>query len=157
MNFKKGNLSPDLGLNAPQFPGQQVKGLGIDQIRTLIKKQIRMKGFSFNVVTGSSTQNIQLSGTARILMGIVFLPRTAPVPPLPGGAPLTGFSQIASISFKVNNEIIIENADPNFLSTQFMNDEYYYIPRPLSGTDEITLQFTNPLLAETCNVLFYYI
>lgn len=150
MNFKKGNL-PDLGLNAPQFPGQQVKGMSIDQIRTLIKKQIRMKGFSFNVSTGSSTQNIQLSGTARILMGIVFLPRNS------AGSPLTGFSQIASVSFKVNNEIIIENADPNFLSQQLMNDEYYYIPRPLSGTDEITLQFTNPLFSEVCNVLFYYI
>ena len=150
MNFKKGNI-PDLGLNAPQFPGQQVKGMNIDQIRTLIKKQIRMKGFSFNVATGSSTQNIQLSGTARILMGIVFLPRTS------AGSPLTGFSNIGSVSFKVNNEIIIENADPNFLTSQLMNDEYYYIPRPLSGTDEITLQFTNPLLAEVCNVLFYYI
>ena len=151
MNFKKGNLSPDLGVNAPQFPGQQVKGLSIDQVRTLIKKQIRMKGFSFNVATGNTTQNIQLSGTARILMGIVFIPRTA------GGAPLTGFTNIASLSFKVNNEIIIENADPNFLTTQLMNDEYYYLPRPLSGTDEITLQFTNPLASEVCNVLFYYI
>jgi len=152
MNFKKGNLNPDLGLNAPQFPGQQVKGLSIDQVRTLIKKQIRMKGFSFNVVTGQSTQNIQLSGTARILMGLVFIPRTAL-----GGAPVTGFSNIGSVSFKVNNEIIIENADPNFLTTLLMNDEYYYLPRPLSGTDEITLQFTNPLGAEVCNVLFYYI
>jgi hypothetical protein len=151
MNFKKGNLSPDLGLNAPQFPGQQVKGMSIDQIRTLIKKQIRMKGFSFNVVTGNTTQNIQLSGTARILMGLVFVPRDIT------GAPANGFSQIGSVSFKVNNEIIIENADPNFLTTLLMNDEYYYLPRPLSGTDEITLSFTNPLVAEVCNVLFYYI
>jgi hypothetical protein len=151
MNFKKGNLNPDLAINAPQFPGQQVKGLSIDQVRTLIKKQIRMKGFSFNVVTGSSTQNIQLSGTARILMGLVFVPREIT------GVPVTGFSQIGSVSFKVNNEIIIENADPNFLTTLLMNDEYYYLPRPLSGTDEITLQFTNPLAAEVCNVLFYYI
>lgn len=152
MNFKKGNLNPDaLSINAPQFPGQQVKGLSIDQVRTLIKKQIRMKGFSFNVATGSSTQNIQLSGTARILMGLVFVPRTV------AGVPVTGFANIGSVSFKVNNEIIIENADPNFLTTLLMNDEYYYIPRPLSGTDEITLQFTNPLLAEVCNVLFYYI
>ena len=151
MNFKKGNLNPDLAINAPQFPGQQVKGLSIDQVRTLIKKQIRMKGFSFNVVTGSSTQNIQLSGTARILMGLVFVPREIT------GVPVTGFSQIGSVSFKVNNEIIIENADPNFLTTLLMNDEYYYVPRPLSGTDEITLSFTNPLVAEVCNVLFYYI
>jgi hypothetical protein len=151
MNFKKGNLNPDLGLNAPQFPGQQVKGLSIDQIRTLIKKQIRMKGFSFNVATGQTTQNIQLSGTARILMGIVFVPRDAT------GVPVTGFNQINSVSFKVNNEIIIENADPNFLTTLLMQDEYYYLPRPLSGTDEITISFTNFGFVEVCNVLFYYI
>lgn len=84
-------------------------------------------------------------------MGIVFVPRTV------AGVPVTGFSQIGSVSFKVNNEIIIENADPNFLTTLLMNDEYYYLPRPLSGTDEITLSFTNPLVAEVCNVLFYYI
>ena len=32
----------DLGINAPQFPGQQVKGMSIDQIRTLINIPYRI-------------------------------------------------------------------------------------------------------------------
>jgi hypothetical protein len=44
------------GLNAPQFPGQQVKGMTIEQIRTLVKKQNRIKGYNFSVATG--TQNL---------------------------------------------------------------------------------------------------
>jgi hypothetical protein len=47
------------GLNAPQFPGQQVKGMTIEQIRTLVKKQNRIKGYNFSVATG--TQNFQFT------------------------------------------------------------------------------------------------
>lgn len=62
-----------MGLNAPQFPGQQVKGLTIDQIRTQVKKQNRIKGYNFSVTTGTTNFNIQLSGTARILLGLVLM------------------------------------------------------------------------------------
>jgi hypothetical protein len=145
----------DLGINAPQFPGQQVKGMSIDQIRTLIKKQRRIKGYSFTVPSGQSTQNIQLSGTARILLGIAMLPqfRTAV-----NTTPLTvGFQNITEITLKINNEIVIENLHPNFLSNFLNDDEYNYLPRPLSGTDQIILVFNNPNLTENVNIAFYYI
>lgn len=138
-----------MGLNAPQFPGQQVKGLTIDQIRTQVKKQNRIKGYNFSVTTGTTNFNIQLSGTARILLGLVLMNRSL--------VPANGFVSIATISLKVNNEIVIENVDPNFLTQFLMNDEYYYLPRPLSGTDEITITFTNPGATENCNIAFYYI
>lgn len=145
----------DLGLNAPQFPGQQVKGMSIDQIRTLIKKQRRIKGFSYSVPSGQSSQNIQLSGTARILLGIALLPAYTDTV---NDTPYTvGFQNINQVTLKVNNEIVIENLHPNFLSNFLNDDEYNYIPRPLSGTDEIVLVFNNPNLTEICNVAFYYI
>ena len=134
------------GITAPQFPGQQIKNLSIEDVRTLIKKQRRTKGFVFSVTSGSSTFNLQLSGTARILLGIAFL-----------GTSGANFTNITSCQFKVNNEIIIESTSPNFFTSLLTQNEYYDIPRPLSGTDEITLQFTNPLATEVCNVLFYYI
>jgi hypothetical protein len=140
-----------IGLNAPQFPGQQVKGMNIEQIRTLIKKQNRIKGYSFSVVSGTNNFNLQLSGTARILLGLALIPRTLT------GAPLTGFQTINTVSLKVNNEIVIENLDPNFLAQFFQNDEYYYLPRPLSGTDEITITFTNPGATELASLAIYYI
>jgi len=145
----------DLGLNAPQFPGQQVKNMSIEQVRTLIKKQRRIKGYNFTVASGQSSQNIQLSGTARILLGIALLPNyvlatnTTPA--------ITGFINITQVTLKVNNEIVIENIHPNFLGNFLNDDEYCYIPRPLSGTDEIILTFNNTGLTEICNVVFYYI
>lgn len=140
------------GLNAPQFPGQQVKGMSIEQIRTLIKKQNRIKGYNFSVTTGTSNFNLQLSGTARILLGLALVPRT-----VNAAIGTDGFTQITGVTLKVNNEIIIENVDPNFLSNFFQQDEYYYLPRPLSGTDEITLTFTNPGATEQASLAIYYI
>lgn len=140
------------GLNAPQFPGQQVKGLSIEQIRTLVKKQNRIKGYNFTAATGTTSFNLQLSGTARILLGLSLVPRLAGTQ-----VATTGFQDITGVTFKVNNEIIIESVDPNFLGNFFNTDEYYYIPRPLSGTDEITISFTNPGAAEIVSLAIYYI
>lgn len=140
------------GLNAPQFPGQQVKGLSVDNIRTLIKKQNRIKGFNFSVATGTQSFNLQLSGSARIMLGLCLIPREI------GTTVATrGFQHITGVSFKVNNEIIIENLDPNFLGNFFNTDEYYYLPRPLSGTDEITITFTNPGATELTSLAIYFI
>lgn len=156
------NFSPSMGLNAPQFPGQQVKNISIDQVRELIKKQRRIKGYSFNVPSGQSTQNIQLSGTARILLGLALLPTAIfsedPVSPSENRYPyITGFRNITQVTLKVNNEIVIENLHPDFLTNFLNSDEYNYLPRPLSGTDEIQLVFNNPSVTETCSVAFYYI
>ena len=140
------------GLNAPQFPGQQVKGLSIEQIRTLVKKQNRIKGYNFTAATGTTSFNLQLSGTARILLGLSLVPRLAG-----SDVAVQGFQDITGVTFKVNNEIIIESVDPNFLGNFFNTDEYYYIPRPLSGTDEITISFTNPGAAEIVSLAIYYI
>lgn len=140
------------GLNAPQFPGQQVKGMSIEQIRTLVKKQNRIKGYNFSVATGTQNFNLQLSGTARILLGLSLIPRAVGT-----DVAITGFQDVTGVTFKVNNEIIIENLDPNFLGNFFNNDEYYYLPRPLSGTDEITISFTNPGATELVSLAIYYI
>lgn len=140
------------GLNAPQFPGQQVKGMTIEQIRTLVKKQNRIKGYNFSVATGTQNFNLQLSGTARILLGMSLIPRA-----VGSDVAITGFQAVTGVTFKVNNEIVIENLDPNFLGNFFNTDEYYYLPRPLSGTDEITISFTNPGATELVSLAIYYI
>jgi hypothetical protein len=133
----------NLGLNAPQFPGTQT-GLKIDQVRDLIKKQRRVKGYTFNVANGQTQQNLQLSGT---------------LIPIAAGTDtyIQGFQRISQISFKVNNEIIIESLHPNFLTNYSNDEEFCPIPRPLSGTDEITISFTNPGATEICAIAVYYI
>ena len=134
------------GISAPQFPGQQIKNLSIEDVRTLIKKQRRTKGFTFSVPSGQSTFNLSLSGTARILLGLAFLGS--------GGAT---FANITSCQFKVNNEIIVESTSPNFFTSLLTENEYYDLPRPLSGTDEIILSFQNGGAVEVLDCVIYYI
>jgi hypothetical protein len=142
-----------LGLNAPQFPGMQTgKMKSVDEVRDLIKKQRRVKGFTFSVPNGQSQQNLQISGTARILLGIQLLPVA------PGtDTYIQGFQTISNVSFKVNNEIIIESLHPNFVTNYANDEEFMPIPRPLSGTDEITISFTNSGATEVCAIAIYYI
>jgi len=144
-------------INAPNFPGQQLGGASIENVRALIKRQKRLKGFSFTAPVGSSSFNIDLSGTARILLGMAMY-GTGVSPEVAQATCCIPFTQITTLQFKVNQEIVIDQLDPNFLSFNFNNNEYYYIPRPLSGTDEITLTFTNTgTVAETCRIVIYYI
>jgi hypothetical protein len=141
------------GLNAPQFPGLQTGKLKtVEQVRDLIKKQRRLKGYTFNVPNGQSQQNLQLSGTARVLLGIQLIPIA------PGTDTfIQGFQNISEVSFKVNNEIIIESLSPQFLTNYSNDEEYCDIPRPLSGTDQITISFTNSGATEKCAIAVYYI
>lgn len=143
-------------INAPQFPGQQLGKMSIEQVRSVIKRQKRIKGYTFNVPTGGGSFNLDLSGTARILLGIAMY---GIVDSEVGARPscCIPFTQISTVQFKVNNEIVVDTLNPNFLSFGFNTNEYYYLPRPLSGRDELTLSFLNPGLTETVNVVLYYI
>jgi len=155
--MKNDNFNEEMHyLNAPQFPGMQIPGKTIEQVRSIIKRQKRLKGYSFTAPVGSSSFNLDLSGTARILLGVAMY--GVPKPGDPAANCCTSFLSIESVQFSVNNEIVIDTLDPNFLSFGFNNNEYYYIPRPLSGTDQLTMKFENTgLNAEVCKVVLYYI
>jgi len=149
-------------LNAPQFPGQ-IKGPGgkmipsIDEVRKLIRRQKRVKGFSFSAPVGNSSFNIQLSGTARLWLGWVMFGLDESDEPETKLC-CTTFTQISQVQLMINNEIVVDQLDPNFMAFGLMDEEYYFIPRPLSGTDEITVKFTNTgINTETCRLAVYYI
>lgn len=151
--MKQDNFNDEMNfINAPQFPGQQLGNATIEQIRGVIKRQKRLKGYVHTATVGTSEINLDLSGTARILLGIAFFKVT-------GGAPFVApFDKIQSVQFTVNNEIVIDQLNPNFLAQYFNTNEYYYIPRPLSGTDQLTLKFlNNGAEAETVQIVIYYI
>lgn len=142
------NLKEEMNfINTPQFPGQQIGDRSIEQIRGIIKKQKRIRGYNFTVPTGASSFDLDLSGTARILLGIALITRDAEF-----------FQDITSVQFKVNNEIVIDQVAPNFLTRYFNNQEYYFIPRPLSGRDQLTISFqNNGGNTEICDLVLYYI
>lgn len=156
--MKNDNFSDEMNfLNAPNFPGQQLGKVSIEQVRSLIKRQKRIKGYNFQVDTGTTSFNLDLSGTARILLGIAMFGEVESEVARGKATCCIPFTEIETVQFKVNNEIVVDTLNPNFLSFGFNTNEYYYLPRPLSGTDELTLTFTNPGLVENVFVVLYYI
>jgi hypothetical protein len=154
------NFSEEMNfINTPQFPGQQLKKTSIDNIRAIIKRQKRIKGYAFTAPIGTSSFNLDLSGTARILLGLAIFGETSgEVEPTVPATCCIPFTEITSMQFKVNNEIVVDTLNPNFLSFAFNDNEYYYLPRPLSGTDQLTMTFQNTgTQSETVNVVIYYI
>jgi len=143
--------SPKGVVRTPQFPGIQ-SGKGdvaakIDAVRAFIKQQKRAKGFLFGISIGSGNKlNIDLSGSARMLLGWAILFDTDAAP---GDIPL-------NITLKVNNEEIVEEVNPLFFSPDFMDDEYYFFPRPLSGTDSITM-LAEGVADINMKIVFYYL
>ena len=138
------NVTP---LGAPTFPGVQ-GGKTVDEVRAYIKQQARLKGYQHTVDTGTTPFNIQLSGTARHLLGLAL--QLDPAQLAAGTTP-------DSVTLTINNEVVVATVKPEFLSFQFTDEEFYHIPRPLDGTDEIVLSYTNSNAAQTVNVVFYYL
>jgi hypothetical protein len=157
------NFNDEMGMiGNPQFMGQQLGSINIDKVRAFIKKQKRLKGFEFAVTTGTSSFDLNLSGTARMLLGLAILPANSfivdPLTPeriveyCPCG------SVGINVQFTVNNEIVIDTLDVNFLGSKLTTNEYYYVPRPLSGTDVLTMKFTNVSnRAQNLRFVLYYL
>jgi len=132
-------------VKTPQFPGVS-PGMSIEQVQKVIRNQKRLKGFQFDLSAGAdNTFDIALSGTARLFLGYALDTRPDFTP---ADIPL-------SHTITVNNEIVIEKVQPSFLSSSFMDDEYYFIPRPLSGQDTITIQFNAPADFTVFLVVYY--
>lgn len=112
------------GINTPQF--MAADGLNIEAVRNLIKRQKRAKGFDFPMFSNETiTYNVNLSGTARIFLGFA----------------LEKYSGVDALAFslQINNELMIDSVLPVFFGSTYMDDEYYFFPRPLSGTDSINV------------------
>jgi len=152
------NLNEEMGfIGNPVFMGQQFGKIPIEQIRSLIKRQKRIKGYSFIAPAGNSQFNLDLTGTAKIFLGIALFQKDAVEEDLRPEC-CTQFYEINTVQLQINNEIVIDQVNPNFLTNFFNNNEYYYLPRPLSGTDEIIIKFNNSGAAvEGVEVVVYYI
>jgi len=133
------NKNPNAVVRTPQFPGGQF-GADIAKVREIIKKQKRIKGFQFSLTIGDNPDlNIDISGTAKIMLGIVLFNNK--------GITADPASDASKVTFRVNNEIIIDSVHSALLGNEYMDDEYYFIPRPLSGQDDIKITF-NGVLAD---------
>lgn len=123
------------------FPGTNYGG-SIQQVKELIQRQKRSKGFSLPIAVGGNSFQVTLSGNSRMLLGFSFLTCT------PGD----------TVKLKINQEIICDNTPVSCLSLQgkSQQDEYFLFPRPLSGQDEIIIDY-NGVGAITNQLIFYYL
>lgn len=137
-------------VNAPQFPGMQT-GLSIEQVRSWIKRQKRYAGFRIPLGTGGNpdvTLDIP-GGNARIWLGW----SVSVINPTPGiPAPID-----PDINLLINTELVITRANYRFFAQENMDEDYYYFPRPLSGTDKIKVNALNNGAAGTLLIKVAYI
>ena len=102
----------------------------------------KVKGFEFDLPVGISKFSIDLSGTARQLLGIKFIKPT---------------NTSLKSTLTINNDVIWRDTFVNLLSTDnVVPQEFFVYLRALSGQDTIDLGF-EAVTAEIARVNFYYI
>lgn len=127
---------------SPQFPGAQ-SGASQASIQEFIRNQARVKGFRFSGGIGTQDFSLQISGTAKFLLGIQF-----------------NQSFDADITLKINNEIIYQDVPVialNPFSNPRSNKDWFAVDRPLSGSDEIILSINSFVAYTNTRFTTYYI
>lgn len=128
-------------------PGEQM-GFTVEEVRNFIKRQKRCKGQSYELSAGTNDDlTVQLPGTARVLLGFAFYITKLGEAVEPDGL----------VSLQVNNEKVLENVFVTFFGPDFTDEEYYFIPRPLSGQDDIKFTVTGVVDQYQLNVIYYYL
>jgi len=128
-------------------PGDQL-GLSAQQVRNFIARSKRAKGIIQSLAVGDSGDiPLQLPGTAKLFLGFAFQ-QTA----LASASDLTG-----ELSLTINNDLLINNTHVAFFGSGFTDEEYYFIPYPLSGKDDIKFTINSVLTLYTAHIIVYYI
>lgn len=124
-------------------PGDRM-GLDSAQVQELIRSAKRVKGQSYDLSVGDNENlSVQLPGTSYVLLGFVF-----------------GFSissPTGNGTLTINNEIVLDSCNVNFFGSDYTDEEYYFIPRPLSGQDDIKFSVNDVLATYTLHVNYYYL
>jgi len=138
-------IPPLTGGDTDVRPGKRL-GLSVEQVRELIKREKRMKGEQFPLSTGDNKSlTVTLPGTAYMLLGFAF-----------------SFDKItASVdglcSLKINNDTVVDEVFVEFFGKDYTDEEYYFVPRPLSGQDDIKFNVNEVTATYELNVILYYL
>ncbi len=145
-NKAKHKLEPP-GIDINTYPGKRL-GLTPEQVQDFIKRQKRCLGKSFELVTGANDNlEINLPGTAYMLLGWA-IEETA----LGAGNTANG-----DLKVRLNNEVMVEGVHWEFFGKDFTDEEYYFIPRPLSGQDSFSFAINGVTDTWTAKIIFYYL
>lgn len=125
-------------------------GFSIGELRDFIKLQKRCKGYDIQTTVNTTTyEKLVISGNAKILLGFNLSTKIADIANLSSH----------SATLTVNNETIFENINLQFLNPNYnwKEQEYFPFPRPLSGSDDVTLAIKSGASADLVFVELYYI
>lgn len=141
-----------------QLPGAALGVQSMKQVHEFNTQQIRRRGFFFRAAIGMNTFNIQLSGNANFLCGILIFDET--------GEPQN------NLTLTINNDQRIEQVSCSSLCRIWerpaglpedhtfginpYDEEFFPVPTLLSGQDAITLEY-NCTVGTNLFVTFYYI
>jgi len=142
--------------NRQTVPGAALGVENMGQVHDFNLKQLRRRGFFTRTVVGQNNINIQLSGTAKLLCGILVFDDS--------GDPRN------VLSLTINNDTRIEQVSNSSLTRIFVNgtpgpatfgvgpycEEYFPVPALLSGNDSITVEY-NAITGSNLYLTFYYI
>lgn len=129
-------------------PGDRM-GLDTEQVRQYIKRQKKCKGELFSLDTGDNPGlQVNLAGSARIWLGFALQ-----VTEFTGGTS----DPKGNLTVMINNEKVIDDVFIEFFSSGFTDEEYYFMPRPLSGRDDIEFIVNGVEAKYTLNVINYYL
>jgi hypothetical protein len=138
-NFFRGQTPSTNANNA----GTQMQELAA--IQNITNKQKRTRGYVFNCAIGTNSFDIAISGTARVLLGFSLMNNLNEQTNIVGD----GFSLF------VNNEQIVENVNPNFFNGFFKIEEFTYFPRPLNGSDKVTVRVDTAAVSNISMTIYY--
>jgi hypothetical protein len=127
----------DLGF--PNFPGQQ-HGASIEQVREFNKNMVRRLGKRLSGGTSQVTTQINLSGTAKFLLGLAFLNEFG-----------------ALVTLTINNEVVFSNVDAGFFTLGKTEQDYYAVNRPLSGQDDVQITIQGDAAYTNQPIVFYFL
>ena len=129
------------------FPGTQL-GYDIGQMRDFVKVQKRSKGFNIQTVAGGTIDvPLKISGDGKFFLGLNLTSAVA--------------STMFNHSFKLmfNEEQLFANCNGKYLTPELNPNkdmEFFPYPRPMSGSDTVTLSVTS-VIAEVIFLNTYYI
>lgn len=149
-NFKNKNIAGKVVASSAYnktntaYPGQNL-GMSLDQVKNLVENAEKVTGTSFTTSLGTSTPNVQLPSTAKLIKGFSFAGTIDPAD---------------TFDLLINEERAISQGSVQafFASTSKPSlKNYYDFMRPVASATAITINFNTTVAGNRVVIHFVYV
>ena len=111
------------------YPGQNM-GLSLDQVKNLVDNAKKVQGVTFISIAGTTTPNVQLPATAKMIKGFVFAGNVV---------------NTDTFDLLINEEKVVSTGSVQAYqaNTGKPLNAYYELARPVASSTAITLNYTS--------------